>query len=242
MVLDTGRIMVQMHPLGSPCPPSGRKTRDQLFSAGSALPANQVPAGTKEAVRRPASFVPAGTFRFPGHQPSTEVLGYFRSSLRDCARGHRPLQETGILPEVGRGVLTPPPSTRTPPVLGGAVGTPRPTRLQPSGRKKIAQHFSAGSASAANQVPSGTKDAVRRPASVVPAGTFRFEECWVTRCVSRDSRQPQRGCVLQPRVARNELPWVGTGKLLQPQRGCGIQPPVGRNPVGVVKYRTAFPG
>ena len=36
---------------------------------------------------------------------------------------------------------------------------------QPSGRKTIAQHFSAGSASVANQVPSGTKETVRRLAS-----------------------------------------------------------------------------
>ena len=49
---------------------------------------------TKETVRRPAAFVPAGTLRFPGHQPSTEVPGYFRSSLRDCAHAHGSRRET----------------------------------------------------------------------------------------------------------------------------------------------------
>ena len=33
--------------------------------------------------------------------------------------------------------------------------------------------------------------------------------------------QPQRGCVLQPRVARHALPWVTVSKQNQPQRGCG---------------------
>ena len=83
---------------GSPCQPSGRKTIAQHFSAGSASIANQVPSGTNETVRRLASVVPDGTFRFPGRQPSTEVLGYFRSSLRDCANAHRSLQETQMRP------------------------------------------------------------------------------------------------------------------------------------------------
>src|SRR6185436_18022296 len=33
--------------------------------------------------------------------------------------------------------------------------------------------------------------------------------------------QSQGDCVLQPRVARNELPWVDGGEWPQPQRGCG---------------------
>ena len=33
--------------------------------------------------------------------------------------------------------------------------------------------------------------------------------------------QSQRDCVLQPRVARNELPWVRRAQHPQPQRGCG---------------------
>jgi len=33
--------------------------------------------------------------------------------------------------------------------------------------------------------------------------------------------QSQRDCVIQPRVARNELPWAGPTDFHQPQRGCG---------------------
>src|SRR5471032_3142616 len=33
--------------------------------------------------------------------------------------------------------------------------------------------------------------------------------------------QAQRDCGLQPRVARNELPWEIIGGISQPQRGCG---------------------
>jgi hypothetical protein len=33
--------------------------------------------------------------------------------------------------------------------------------------------------------------------------------------------QSQRDCVLQPKVARNGLPWVTNRKRIQPQRGCG---------------------
>src|SRR6266571_7330214 len=35
------------------------------------------------------------------------------------------------------------------------------------------------------------------------------------------SWQSQRDCVFQPKVARNELPWVTVCKWIQPQRGCG---------------------
>src|SRR5205823_11880411 len=34
--------------------------------------------------------------------------------------------------------------------------------------------------------------------------------------------QSQRDCVTQPRVARNELPWVKVPDNSQPQRGCGM--------------------
>src|SRR5204862_2153217 len=34
--------------------------------------------------------------------------------------------------------------------------------------------------------------------------------------------QCQRDCVTQPRVARNELPWVKVTDNSQPQRGCGM--------------------
>ena len=37
--------------------------------------------------------------------------------------------------------------------------------------------------------------------------------------------QSQRDCILQPRVARHELPWVSRKKSNQPQRGCGGFPP-----------------
>ncbi|GDY21952.1 hypothetical protein LBMAG56_32990 [Verrucomicrobiota bacterium] len=53
-----------------------------ILSAGSAAVAKQVPSGTTEPPCYPSA-VPAGTFRFPGHLPSTQVLGYFRPSLRD---------------------------------------------------------------------------------------------------------------------------------------------------------------
>src|SRR5437660_10096906 len=46
--------------------------------------------------------------------------------------------------------------------------------------------------------------------------------------------QSQRDCVLQPRVARNELPWVRGAGSQQPQRGCGHDVATCRNPVGVV--------
>ena len=49
-------------------------------------------------MRRLAAVVPDGTFRFLGRQPSTEVLGYFRSSLRDCGNAHRSLQKTEMGP------------------------------------------------------------------------------------------------------------------------------------------------
>ena len=40
-----------------------------------------------------ASVVADGTFRFPDRTPSTQVLGYFRSSLRDRANTRRSLQK-----------------------------------------------------------------------------------------------------------------------------------------------------
>jgi hypothetical protein len=52
------------------------------------------------------------------------------------------------------------------------------------------------------------------------------------------TRESQRDSVLQPRVARNELPWVMASQPFQPQRGCGplvsfLAPNVCHNPVGV---------
>ena len=95
----TGRVLVSCNPSGFQPQPSGRKTIAQHLSAGSASRVNQVPAGTKETVRHPASFVPAGTFRLLGRQPSTEVLGYFRWPLRDGANALRTLQGTEMIPD-----------------------------------------------------------------------------------------------------------------------------------------------
>jgi hypothetical protein len=45
--------------------------------------------------------------------------------------------------------------------------------------------------------------------------------------------QSQRGCIHQPRVARNELPWVNGKRNFQPQRGCILLAPMGCNPFRV---------
>ena len=45
--------------------------------------------------------------------------------------------------------------------------------------------------------------------------------------------QSQRDCVTQPRVARNELPWVNGKRNFQPQRGCILFAPMGCNPFRV---------
>ncbi len=85
--------------------PRGRKTIAQRFSAGVVWVQNQVPSGTKETARHTASVVPDGTFRFYGHQPSTEVLGYIRSSLRDGATALRSSPETATRPANSRSLL-----------------------------------------------------------------------------------------------------------------------------------------
>src|ERR1035437_9310711 len=48
--------------------------------------------------------------------------------------------------------------------------------------------------------------------------------------------QSQRDCIHQPRVARNELPWVNRKRNFQPQRGCILLAPMGCNPVGVGNF------
>ena len=54
--------------------------------------------------------------------------------------------------------------------------------------------------------------------------------------------QSRRDCVLQPRVASSELPWVNCVGRCQPQRGCGLRSPLSRrNPVGVDRARVPFP-
>ena len=43
----------------------------------------------------------------------------------------------------------------------------------------------------------------------------------VPRSISTRSLQSQRDCVLQPKVARHQLPWVGAGKAPTP---TGLRP------------------
>jgi len=50
---------------------------------------------------------------------------------------------------------------------------------------------------------------------------------WEMRSATESRLQSQRDCVLQPKVARHELPWVVVWKWIQPQRGCGLTPPNG---------------
>src|SRR5439155_11602020 len=54
--------------------------------------------------------------------------------------------------------------------------------------------------------------------------------------------QSQRDCVLQPRVARNELPWEWASGGILPQRGCGFagQHPA-TTPLGLTISDLAFP-
>ena len=50
--------------------------------------------------------------------------------------------------------------------------------------------------------------------------------------------QSQRDCVLQPRVATKELPWVNCIKSPQPQRGCGtVDHGAATTPLGLKKLR-----
>ena len=49
----------------------------------------------------------------------------------------------------------------------------------------------------------------------------------------RTLRQSQRDCVLQPRVARDELPWVTVGMVFNPNGVVSSGPRRCRNPVGV---------
>jgi hypothetical protein len=49
--------------------------------------------------------------------------------------------------------------------------------------------------------------------------------------------QSQRDCIHQPRVARNELPWVDCKRHSQPQRGCIFFTPTGYNPFRVDDIR-----
>src|SRR6266567_7513908 len=53
--------------------------------------------------------------------------------------------------------------------------------------------------------------------------------------------QSQRDCVIKPRVARHELPWVDRPRRFQSQRGCVTLLWFSRNPVGVVPIRAGLP-
>src|ERR1035441_8916376 len=53
--------------------------------------------------------------------------------------------------------------------------------------------------------------------------------------------QSQRDCVLQPRVASSELPWVNWTRRRQPQRGCGLQSSLeAATPLGLDAFWTPF--
>ena len=72
----------------------------------------------------------------------------------------------------------------------------------------------------------------RRTTSLRSAGFQIGSACELVKQQARSS-QSRRDCVLQPRVARNELPWVDGVGSEQPQRGCGQGVATGHNPVGV---------
>ena len=65
--------------------------------------------------------------------------------------------------------------------------------------------------------------------------------CVITHSSPRSCIQSQRDCVLQPRVARHELPWVSCIKFCQPQRGCGgVGHREAATLLGLEKLRTTF--
>src|SRR6266508_5394861 len=58
--------------------------------------------------------------------------------------------------------------------------------------------------------------------------------------------QSQRDCVLQPRVARNELPWENRWNESQPQRGCvgdthGAASRLATTPLGLIDHLASLP-
>ena len=55
--------------------------------------------------------------------------------------------------------------------------------------------------------------------------------------------QSRRDCVLQPRVASSELPWVNCVGRFQPQRGCDYRASAqAATPLGLTVTRTVSPG
>jgi hypothetical protein len=108
---------------------------------------------------------------------------------------------------------------------------PRSPSPQPSpwGRERIAASRSAN----------------RESCELSRAGRSR---CWLFLRTEHSSQvlyslpQSRRDCVLQPRVASSELPWVNCVGRCQPQRGCGLRSRFNcRNPVGVDRTRAPFP-
>ena len=73
-----------------------------------------------------------------------------------------------------------------------------------------------------------------------PSAAF-FQTAAFCRKPLRQFLQSQRDCVLRPRVARNELPWVMAGKVFNPNGVASNSSPPSRNPVGVVGDWPSFP-
>jgi hypothetical protein len=58
---------------------------------------------------------------------------------------------------------------------------------------------------------------------------------------SSAASQSQRDCVLQPRVASSELPWVNWARWRQPQRGCDLRSSLdAATPLGLAAVWTPF--
>jgi hypothetical protein len=59
----------------------------------------------------------------------------------------------------------------------------------------------------------------------------------------RSAGQSQRDCIAQPRVARNELPWVNKQTVHQPQRGCSVRHSFPRDatPLGLKPFFCVVP-
>ena len=84
-----------------PAVPQGPLKIAQHFSAGSVMGKHQVPIGTAALSCRWLGR-PCGTCEVNRRVPSTQVLGYSRSSLRDGKSRAASLQETELRPRAGR--------------------------------------------------------------------------------------------------------------------------------------------
>ena len=91
-----------LHGTGFPVPAQRANDNSPALECwvhGSAEPS---PGRDDRNLAAPPAVVPAGTGRFIDRPPSTQVLGYFRPSLRDCANAHRSLQKTELRPKPPR--------------------------------------------------------------------------------------------------------------------------------------------